>query len=124
MARLGLPETYDPRDLPVWQSRLAEAQKKQSELEAKKTRHGDASRAIEDAVKQLRSALGPSGEALELKALTRHARATVAETAKHKAEAHADKKRREEAKAEAERRANEVEAPLREVLGSRGQMGA
>ncbi|WP_413721127.1 AAA family ATPase [Silicimonas sp. MF1-12-2] len=108
LVAIGLSDTYDPRDLPAWQSRLSLAQEKVSELADKKKRHENAARSVDEAIVRLREAMAISEDDISLKNLTRAARAAAAEAANEKAKAEADRKRLEEAEAEAAHRTEEV----------------
>ena len=108
LAALGLPETYDPRDLKNWQVCLSTAQELNSEFDDKKTRSKEAMRSAEEAVAQLKNVLSISDDASDLRELTKRARAVLAHAARASAKAEAHERRLEEAKAETTRRSNEV----------------
>ena len=108
LAALGLPETYDPRDLKNWQVCLLTAQKLNSELKDKKKRSEEAMRSADEAVGRLKNVLSVSDETLDLRELTKRARAVLAEAASVRAKAEAHKSRLDEVKAEVTRRSNEV----------------
>ena len=108
LASLGLPETYDPRDLPSWQARLSRAQERRTDLDDKKQRHADAALTVEGAVKNLQDALMMPSDTFDLRELTKKARNILGQAAEIRAQADADKSRREEADAEVLRRSDET----------------
>ncbi len=116
LAGLGLPGSYDPRDLPVWQTHLLVAQERISDLEKKKTIRENTTRSAEDAVTSLRTALAIDGEAPSLRDLVKRARTAVADAAKARAKHEADKQLQNEAKSETIRRADKVKR-LSESIG-------
>jgi uncharacterized protein YhaN len=117
LASIGLPETYDPRDLSGWQARLSRTNERKSDLDDKKRSLADAARSVEQAVEKLQVALVTSGSTSDLKALTKKARAVVAEAAAIRAQADADKNRQEEAQAEVLRRSEETAGLTGEIEG-------
>lgn len=83
---LHLPDSFDPRDLPAWQSHLEVAQQSLLELDPKKAAVGDAKEAIVLAEAKLNRALGTTDDTLGLKELSNRARAKVIESTKARAE--------------------------------------
>ncbi len=115
LVAIGLPETYDPRDLPAWQSRLALAQEKVSEFADRKKSSEDAERSVDEAIVKLREALAITEDDITLKELTRAARAAATEAANEQAKAEAGQERLEEAETESARRTNDVKRLKDEV---------
>jgi uncharacterized protein YhaN len=113
--KLGLPETYDPRDLPKWQVNLSEAEDCLQELEIARDHNLKAQQAVDDATSRLREALAQSVDMSDLRELAKRARAKVGEVAKAKAAAGAREEVLKNAREEVQRRYDETKRLSQEL---------
>ena len=113
LSEVGLPESYDQRDIPAWQALLSTAKERSEELAAKKKLCAEAKQAVENAIGRLNDALALSDDTLDLKELTKKARAEAGQVAIAKTKAEANQTKLSEAEAEATRRSDEVKRTLK-----------
>lgn len=112
---LHLPDSFDPRDLPTWQSHLSVAQQSLLDLDSKKAAAEGAGEAVTVAEAKLKSALGITDDALGLKELSNRARARVIQITKAQAQIEAHQRALEKAQKDIQNRETDV-TELTEVL--------
>ncbi len=118
---LHLPDGFDPRDLPTWQSLLSVAQQSLLDVNAKKTAAKDAQEAVTVAEAKLKSALGITDGALGLKELGNRARAKVIQITKAQTQIEAHQRALEKAQKDVQNRetdATELSEALSEIKTS------
>ncbi|MDQ2092304.1 AAA family ATPase [Marimonas arenosa] len=118
---LHLPDSFDPRDLPAWQSLLSVAQHSLLDLNAKKTATKDAQEAVTNAEARLKSALGMTDDALGLKELSNRARAKVIQITKAQTQIEAHQRALEKAQKDVQNRetgVTELSEALSEITTS------
>ena len=109
LAELGLPQDYDPRDLPAWQSRLLTAKERQADLKAKTKAETDTRQAVADTAAQIRKALDLSDETMDLKALNKRARAELGQALKAQAKTDAQRDALKMAQQDVQRREKDMQ---------------
>ncbi|MDG1369903.1 MAG: AAA family ATPase [Paracoccaceae bacterium] len=105
---LHLPDSFDPRDLPTWQSHLSAAQQSLLDLASKKAAAEGAGEAVTVAEAKLKSALGITDDMLGLKELSNRARAKVIQITKAQTQIEAHQRALEKAQKDVQNRETDV----------------